>query len=63
MAATYPTPSASGFEARTRQRLLERRAECKERTGQRKARPDAGPVRDTGSYEWVIGADGKSQAR
>lgn len=32
IAATYPTPSASGFEARDPQRLLERRAECKERT-------------------------------
>ena len=32
IAATYPTPSASGFEARDPKRLLERRAECKERT-------------------------------
>ncbi len=31
-AATYPTPSASGFEARDPVRLLERRQECKERT-------------------------------
>jgi hypothetical protein len=29
----YPTPSASGFEAVDAGRLLERRAECKERTG------------------------------
>jgi hypothetical protein len=33
VAATYPTPSASGFEAKDPVRLLERRAECKERTG------------------------------
>ena len=31
--ATYPTPSAQGFEAKDPERLLERRAECKERTG------------------------------
>lgn len=30
--ALYPTPSASGFEAKNPQRLLERRQECKERT-------------------------------
>jgi hypothetical protein len=30
--STYPTPSASGFEAKDPQRLLERRQECKERT-------------------------------
>ena len=33
VAATYPTPSASGFEAKDPDRLLQRRAECKERTG------------------------------
>jgi hypothetical protein len=30
--ATYPTPSVTGFEAKDPERLLERRAECKERT-------------------------------
>lgn len=33
LTAIYPTPSASGFEAKNPKRLLERRAECKERTG------------------------------
>lgn len=32
MAAMYPTPSASGFEASDAQRLMERRARCKETT-------------------------------
>jgi len=31
--AMWPTPSASGFEAKDPERLLQRRAECKERTG------------------------------
>jgi hypothetical protein len=29
----FPTPSASGFEARDAKRLMERRAQCKESTG------------------------------